>query len=91
MKYTVEMFGLSPFSEDNAVELDLPDGASLRQLFTALVLKIPAFTGRVIEPGTGRLVENYGIYINGQFASEHENVQLKPSDRIVLILLAVGG
>lgn len=91
MKYTVEMFGLSPFTEANAVDLELKDGASLPDLLAALARKMPSFKGRIIEAGERHLVENYGIYINGQFVSEYEGMVLKPTDRIVIILLAVGG
>jgi len=91
VKYTVEMFGLSPFTEENAVDLELNDGATLPDLFRALADKISAFKGRVIEAGQDRLVENYGIYINGQFVSDYEGIRLRQTDRIVLILLAVGG
>ena len=91
LKYKIEMFGLSPFTEDNAVELELSDGAGLPELFAALGHKLPSFKGRVIDPATSRLVENYGLYVNGQFVSEHEDVRVRATDRIVLILLAVGG
>jgi hypothetical protein len=91
VKYTVEMFGLSPFTEDNAVELEMKEDATLSDLFASLAEKMPSFKGRVIEEGQRRLVENYGIYVNGQFISDHQDVRVKSTDRIVLILLAVGG
>jgi hypothetical protein len=85
------MFGLSPFTEENAVELDMDDGATLTQLFAALAARMPSLRDRVIDTRSGRLIENYGIYVNGQFVSDHQDFRVKPTDRIVLILLAVGG
>jgi len=91
MKFTVEMFGLSPFTEDNSVQVELKEGASVADLVAALRQKMPSFRGRVIMPDRDRLVENYGFYVNGEFVTEEGHVLLKKGDRIVLILLATGG
>ncbi len=91
MKLTVEMFGLSPFVDTNAVEVEVANDASLAQLIEALGRKLPALRGRVIDTEQNRLVENYGLYINTQFVSGDEPVRLKQGDRVVLILLATGG
>ena len=85
------MFGLSPFAETNAVDVDLQSNASIDQLIEALGKAMPSFRGRVIQEGQNRLVENYGLYINGQFISDDQDVRIKERDRIVLILLATGG
>ena len=90
-KFTVEMFGLSPFTEDNSVEVEMREGASVAELVAALRKKMPAFRGRVIMADQDRLVENYGFYVNGEFVSDEGTVVLKQGDRIVLILLATGG
>jgi hypothetical protein len=91
MKHTIEMFGLSPFAETNAVDIDLQDNAGIEQLIEALGKAMPSFRGRVIQEERNSLVENYGLYINGQFISDDQDVRIKPGDRIVLILLATGG
>jgi hypothetical protein len=91
MKLTVEMFGLSPFVDTNAVEVDIEGDGSLARLIEALGRKLPALSGRVIDPEHNRLFENYGLYINSQFVSGEEPVHLKANDRVVLILLATGG
>jgi hypothetical protein len=95
MKLTVEMFGLSPFTDTNAVEVEVEveDGAeaSLDQVIAALGRKLPALRGRVIDPARDRLVENYGLYVNSQFVSDDDQVRVKQTDRVVLILLATGG
>jgi hypothetical protein len=91
MKLNVEMFGLSPFVDTNAVEVEVEGDSSLPRVIEALGHKLPALRGRVIDPDQNRLVENYGLYVNGQFVSGDEPVRLKASDRVVLILLATGG
>jgi len=91
MKLTVEMYGLSPYTELNKVDLDLKDGAEIGELVGALGKKLPAFEGNVKEKGTNRLIEKYGIYLNSQFISQDEPVKLKANDRVVIILQAVGG
>ena len=90
MNITVEMFGLSPFTEANSVDLEVDDGETLAQIIQTLAQKMPSLKGRVIQP-EGRLVETYGLYVNGQFVGDDHNVQIKQGDRIVLILLATGG
>lgn len=91
MKLIVEMYGLAPYTELNKVDLELEDGAGIGDLIGALGKKLPAFEGQVKEKGTNRLIEKYGIYLNSQFISQDEPVKLKPHDRVVIILQAVGG
>ena len=90
MKLTVEMFGLSPHTEENSVVVEVENEATLGQLMEAIGRKIPSLKGRVIQ-SDNRLVENYGLYVNGEFVSDDRAVRLKQSDRVVLILLATGG
>jgi hypothetical protein len=91
MKLNVEMYGLSPFTDTNEVDVEVKEDAGLPDLIAALVKKIPSFKGRVIQAGDSRLVETYGMYVNGRFVDQDERLQLKPDDRVVLILLATGG
>ena len=90
MNLAVEMFGLSPYTEANSVSVEVEDGATLGQLLQALGYKVPQLKGRVIQ-SDNRLVENYGLYINGEFVSDEGAVRLNQGDRVVLILLATGG
>ncbi len=90
MKLTVEMFGLSPFTEANSVDVEVQEEASISHLLEAMARKMPSLVGRVIQPG-GKLVENYGLYVNSEFITDDHNIRFKKSDRVVLILLATGG
>jgi len=91
MKLTVEMYGLSPYTEANLIVIEVRDNASISDVLGAIVEKIPSLDGHVIQSGINRLVETYGMYFNGRFINQDEAIEIKPDDRIVLILLAVGG
>ncbi len=90
MKLTVEMFGLSPYTEENSVGVDIENGATMGELLAAIGTKMPSLKGRVIQ-SDNKLVENYGLYVNGEFVSDDRAVKLKQGDRVVLLLLATGG
>lgn len=90
MNLTVEMFGLSPYTEANSANVDVENGATIGHLLEQLARKVPQLKGRVIQPDN-RLVENYGLYINGEFVTDNAAVRIKQGDRVVLILLATGG
>lgn len=86
----VEMFGLAPFSDLNEVEVETAENATLADVVSALRATVPVFGGRVIQSDRDRLVENYGFYVNGEFAPD-ETLHVTAGDRIVLLLLATGG
>jgi|WetSurMetagenome_2_1015567.scaffolds.fasta_scaffold202064_1 hypothetical protein len=91
MKLTVEMYGLSPYTNLNKIDIDLEAESGIPQFISAIGQKIPTFEGHVKEAGINRLVETYGLYINGQFVQQDDPIKLKSGDRVVIILLAVGG
>jgi molybdopterin converting factor small subunit len=88
----VEMFGLpDEITSLQKVEVELKDGASPKDVVAALRSKIPALEGPIICQGEDQLVDRYGFYINGRFYTGDEEIQLKDSDRVVLLTLATGG
>jgi hypothetical protein len=91
-KNTVEMYGISPhITPVVKVEVELNEGGLIPDVIAALKAKIPALEGPVIQSGYNRLSENYAFIINGQFHMNEDEVKVQPGDRIVLVLLAVGG
>ncbi len=91
MKLAVEMYGLSPFTELNKIDIEIPDQSEFGDVLLALTDKIPSFKGPVVDIAKKTLIETYGLYINGQFIDPNESVRIKEGDRVVIILLAVGG
>ncbi len=91
MKIKVEMYGLAPYTEANSVDVEVKNGAGIEEILNTILQKIPALEGHVIQTGVNRLTETYGMYVNGRFIGQDEHIEIKPDDRIVLILLAIGG
>ena len=75
----------------NEVNLELEDGAHLRELIAALRGKVPELEGKVIKPGENSLVERCVFNIEGRFYFENEDTELKDGSRVRLLTLATGG
>jgi hypothetical protein len=88
----VQMFGLpQQITNLHRIEVDINDEASIPELVIALRNTLPSMEGPVIIPGQARLNENYSFVINGEFQPNDSDIQIHNGDRVVLILLAVGG
>ena len=88
----VQLFGLPhEITELREVEVELKDGANLRDVIAALRREIPALEGHAIHAGENRLMEHCAFNINGRFYLDDKEVQLQNSDRIALLTLATGG
>jgi hypothetical protein len=91
-KSVVEMYGIpQELTKLSKVELELNEGAGLEDVMSALRQKIPALEGTVFQRGENRLTDFYSLIVNGQFQLNDSNVKVGKEDRIVLVLLAVGG
>ena len=90
-KYTVYLFGLQGITEIQEVEVELGDGARLKDVIKVLKRKIPALEGPVIRPGEDLLVELFKFNINGQFHFNDMEFQLQGGDYIALLTPATGG
>jgi molybdopterin converting factor small subunit len=94
IKCTVEMYGFAlEESGISETELVLKDGATLRDLISALKTQIPALAGRVIQPDEDRLVERCCFNIEGRFYFHDDDMDLPVRDgwRVRLLTLATGG
>ena len=88
----VQMFGLpSRITELREVEVELNDGATLRDVIAALRDKIPALEGVAIRTGEDQLVEHYKFNVNGQFYYDDMSLRVKRGDRIALLVPITGG
>ena len=86
------MFGISPgITEQTEAEVELNEGATVDELVAALKAKVPALEGPVIQSGYNRLTESYGFIFSGQFHFGEDDAKIQKGDRIVLVLLAMGG
>lgn len=91
-KYNIELFGIPNIPDDlRKVEVELNNGARLKDVVAALRRKLPALEGSVFVAGEDRLREYYAFNVNGNFYDYESDIQLKNSDKIILLLLATGG
>ena len=93
VKCIVKLFGL-PYglTDRNEVELEINDGASLRELIIALTKKIPAMEGPIFNKDSLKLSEHYKFNINGRFYyDDAEEVEVKNGDDISLLTIIAGG
>ncbi|MBN1190762.1 MAG: MoaD/ThiS family protein [Dehalococcoidales bacterium] len=91
-KCDVHIYGLPrEVTELPAVEIELNEGAGMREVVSAMKNKIPNLEGPVIRPGENRLNERFKFNINGHFFYDGMNFELKPGDRIALLIPAQGG
>jgi molybdopterin converting factor small subunit len=92
-KCVVKLFGL-PYglTDRNEVELELNDGAGLRDLIIALKKKIPALEGPVFYKDSDKISGQYKFNVNGRFYYEDaEEVEIKNGDDISLLTIIAGG
>ena len=91
-QYRVELFGMSnQLVGLREVEVELDNGACLKDLVAALKRKIPALEGSVIRPGEDKLTNHYTFNVNGRFYLDDYAVKVHHDDHIVLLTFALGG
>lgn len=86
------MFGLPhEMTELQKVEIELKDGASLRDVIAALRREIPILDGHVVCAGEYQLMGDYVFNINGRFYFDDREIRLHNGDHIALLHIASGG
>ena len=73
------------------VEVELPDGAGVLDIISALRRKVPALEGPVIRDGENRLHDTFGFNINGRFYLTDDELEIREGDSIALLTLATAG
>ena len=95
IKCIVEFFGVPVKTTETKVEIELKEGAKLKDVIAALRYKLPALEGKIIGPGQDRMVEGYTFNIHGHFYVDgydnDQDIQLKDGDRIALLTIPTGG
>ena len=92
MKCRVELYGSIPAAAGTrTVELDLHDGARLRDIVRALRQALPGLEGSVIRRGEDRLEGHYAFNVNGRFHVDDYEKEVRPDDHILLLTLPLGG
>ena len=95
IKCIVEFFGVPLKTKELKVEIELKEGAKLKDIIAALRRKLPALEETIIVPGTDRMVMGYTFNIHGKFYidgyDDDINLNLKDGDRIAVLTIPTGG
>ena len=94
-KISVDFFGVPTKIPDQKVEIELMEGAKLKDIIATLRQKIPALEGSIIVPGQDHMIEGYTFNIHGRFYTEgydaDETLHLQNGDHIALLTIPIGG
>jgi molybdopterin converting factor small subunit len=95
MKCIVEFFGVPVKTTELKVEIELKEGAKLKDIIAALRHKLPDLEGNIIVPGEDHMVQGYTFNIRGHFYvdgyDDDKDIQLKDGDRIAILTIPTGG
>ena len=87
---SVELFGVARMlTKTQSVSLDLNEGATLAQVFSALGEKLPALVGRVLN--AGGLIHGYSCNLNGLNFVRAPDVKVSSGDKIFILSADAGG
>jgi molybdopterin converting factor small subunit len=76
-------------TKTQSVSLDLNEGATLAQVFSALGEKLPALVGRVLN--SGGLIHGYSCNLNGLNFVRAPDVKVSSGDKIFILSADAGG
>jgi len=86
----VELFGVARMlSKTRSLSLDLKEGATLRQVFSALGDQLPVLVGRVLN--SEGLINGYACNINGLNFVRAPDTKISPGDKIFILSADAGG
>ena len=86
----VELFGVARMlSKTRSVSLDLKEGATLRQVFSALGDRLPVLVGRVLN--SEGLINGYTCNINGLNFVRAPDAKISSGDKIFILSADAGG
>jgi molybdenum cofactor guanylyltransferase len=87
---SVELFGVARMlSKTRSVSLDLKQGATLRQVFSALGDQLPVLVGRVLD--SEGLINGYACNINGLNFVRAPDAKVSSGDKIFILSADAGG
>jgi molybdopterin-guanine dinucleotide biosynthesis protein A/molybdopterin converting factor small subunit len=87
---SVELFGVARMlTKTQSVSLDLNEGATLAQVFSALGEKLPALVGRVLN--SGGLIHGYSCNLNGLNFVRAPDIKVSSGDKIFILSADAGG
>ena len=92
MQLVVEFFGMARrLAGAKETTVELPEGATLRDVARAIGRRHPKLVGPLIEPHSSDLAEPYVFSHDGRFVSPTLDVAVEPGERLVLMFPPAGG
>lgn len=92
VRCTVELFGVAQLlTHTRELSLTLPPGATLGDLFAALIERVPVLAGSVITPAGDALVEGYACNVNGLDFVRGADTPVSAGDNIAILSADAGG
>jgi molybdopterin-guanine dinucleotide biosynthesis protein A len=89
---TVELFGAARLlAKTREVSLELPPGATLADVYSALAAKLPILLGRVISADRTNLFSGYACNINGLNFIRSPTAKVNSGDKIFILSADAGG
>ncbi len=89
---TVELFGMARLlAKTRMVDLELPQQATLADLFVELAEKLPALVGRVISPEKNNLISGCACNVNGLEFIRNPNAKIRTGDKVLILSADAGG
>ncbi len=89
---TVELLGLARrLAGRKEVQLELQQGATLRDVVAALASRFPSFLDQVIVPRTFDVISPYFFYLGGRLAATSLEAAVDAVEPLVLMSLEAGG
>ena len=92
MELTVEFFGLPRrLSGAKETKVEVPQGATLRDVVHVLAAQFPSFLGDLIDPQTYQLREPYFFNIDARRVAKTLDYEPKAGERLLLLFVEAGG
>jgi molybdenum cofactor guanylyltransferase len=89
---TVEFFGMARLlAKTKVVDLELPQEATLADLFAALADQLPTLVGRVITPEKNSLISGCACNVNGLEFVRNPTAKIRTGDKILILSADAGG
>jgi molybdopterin converting factor small subunit len=95
IKCTVEFYGVPVQAPGYKVEIEVKEGARLKDIIAALRRTLPEVEGKIIVTGQDKMIDGYTFNIKGKFYidgyDDDSKLELKDGDKVAVLTIPIGG
>jgi molybdopterin converting factor small subunit len=95
IKCIVEFYGVPVTAPGQKVEIELKEGARLKDIIAALRVKLPEVEGSIIVTGQDKMIDGFTFNIKGKFYIDGDDddskLDLKDGDKVAVLTIPIGG